>query len=318
MTQSHQAPHAAGIDSPVNRKFKGVWIPAERWLDRSLNITEKVMLAEIDSLETEDRGCYASNRYFAEFFGLSVSRISHIIAGLKEKGLITVELITEGNQLVERRIRLSTPFEKPNTPMLKTQGGYCENSYTPLAKIATPPCENSKVNSISINNTYGCKPNNSPGEAEGLIVSEPAARNEKAEAPAEAQVVHPDPQKTPRAARKSKAEVEDANSLAFLIAKGVDAEIANDWVKARRKKGASEVNSSLWTCLTREAEKANMTPQEAVMYAAAAGWRGFKADWLSTENSSPRERKKVAKPESVKQPTLFDEEVRYEDVVFKL
>ncbi|WP_219846364.1 hypothetical protein, partial [Burkholderia multivorans] len=27
----------------------------------------------------------------------------------------------------------------------------------------------SGVNSISFNNTYGCKPNNSPGEAEGFV-----------------------------------------------------------------------------------------------------------------------------------------------------
>ena len=43
------------------RQFKGVWIPAEVWLDRSLSITEKVMMVEIGSLQDPVRGCYATH-----------------------------------------------------------------------------------------------------------------------------------------------------------------------------------------------------------------------------------------------------------------
>jgi hypothetical protein len=102
--------------SDEKRKFQGVWIPADMWLDRSLSITEKVMLVEIGSLESEDRGCYKSNAEFAEFFGLSASRVSEIVSGLAEKGLVTVELIRDGKRIVERQIRLAKVFEKPNTP----------------------------------------------------------------------------------------------------------------------------------------------------------------------------------------------------------
>jgi hypothetical protein len=49
------------------REFKGVWIPREVWLDRRLNALEKVILIEIDSLDSTERGCYASNKYIAEF-----------------------------------------------------------------------------------------------------------------------------------------------------------------------------------------------------------------------------------------------------------
>ena len=49
-----------------NRDFKGVWIDKSIWLDKNLSATEKVILAEIDSLNNEN-GCYASNNYFAEF-----------------------------------------------------------------------------------------------------------------------------------------------------------------------------------------------------------------------------------------------------------
>lgn len=102
--------------SEERRKFQGVWIPADMWLDRSLSITEKVMLVEIGSLESEDRGCYKSNAEFAEFFGLSASRVSEIISGLAAKHFVTVELVRDGKRVVERRIRLAKVFEKPSTP----------------------------------------------------------------------------------------------------------------------------------------------------------------------------------------------------------
>ena len=76
----------------VSRDFKGIWIPKEIWLDKNLTIQEKVFLAEIDSLEGEN-GCFASNSYFMEFFGLSRDRIIKIIGSLVEKGYITKELI---------------------------------------------------------------------------------------------------------------------------------------------------------------------------------------------------------------------------------
>lgn len=121
--------------SDYTRKFKGVWIPADVWLHRGMSITEKVMLVEIDSLQSADRGCYASNAHFAKFFGLSASRVSEIITSLAMKGMVTVELIRDGKRVVERRVRMNQVFEKPNTysenaanPIRKTEEGYSEKA----------------------------------------------------------------------------------------------------------------------------------------------------------------------------------------------
>jgi hypothetical protein len=129
----------------IDRKFKGVWIPSELWLDRDLSITEKVMMVEIESLEDDVRGCYASNAHFAAFFGLSNSRVSEIISGLSEKGFVSVELIREGKRVVERRIRLSTPFDKPNTPS--------EKASNPFGKGFEPPSENTQGSNTILGNT---------------------------------------------------------------------------------------------------------------------------------------------------------------------
>lgn len=38
----------------MSRKFKGIWIPANVWLGTELSIIEKVLLAEIDSLDNDE------------------------------------------------------------------------------------------------------------------------------------------------------------------------------------------------------------------------------------------------------------------------
>lgn len=74
------------------RSFKGIWIPAEIWLNNELSLIEKVMFAEIDSLDGED-GCYATNEYFTEFFNVSESTITRAIATLKKFGYIDSKMI---------------------------------------------------------------------------------------------------------------------------------------------------------------------------------------------------------------------------------
>ena len=129
----------------IPRRFQGVWIPAELWKNQALSITEKVMLVEIGSLEDDARGCYASNARFAEFFNLSISRVSEIISGLAEKGMVSVEQIRDGVRVVERRIRLVTPFGIPNTPS--------ENSVNPFGKDGEPPSENTQESNTLLSNT---------------------------------------------------------------------------------------------------------------------------------------------------------------------
>jgi len=114
------------------RAFRGVWIPAEIWLNRELSLQEKVMLIEIDSLQHPQKGCFKSNKKLAEFFGLSPNRVSEVISSLKKKGWIRVDQIREGKQIVERRIFMKHPLEKPNGGTRKTEQGYSENRENPI------------------------------------------------------------------------------------------------------------------------------------------------------------------------------------------
>ena len=72
------------------RDFKGVWIPREIWLDDRLNALDKVILTEIDSLDSSEKGCWASNKYIAEFCQCSESKVSQTITKLTKLGYLRV------------------------------------------------------------------------------------------------------------------------------------------------------------------------------------------------------------------------------------
>ena len=97
----------------MERAFKGVWIPAEIWLADDLTVTDKVIYAEIDSFCNRYQSCFASNKHFAKLARISENRVSHIIAGLVEKGYVKRQVIYEedGKTIVQR--------------LLSTTRGYC-------------------------------------------------------------------------------------------------------------------------------------------------------------------------------------------------
>lgn len=82
-----------------SRDFKGIWIPKDVWLSPKLSLMEKVLFVEIHSLDNE-RGCYASNRYFAEFFGVSERQIRTHIGTLRTKGFLSVTIHNRNQRVI--------------------------------------------------------------------------------------------------------------------------------------------------------------------------------------------------------------------------
>lgn len=107
-----------------SRDFKGVWIPAEYWLDPNLTMMEIMFITEIDSLDRGE-GCFASNNHFADFFGITPGRASQIIKSLSKKGYIELTYEREGKQVVRRLIRV---FRKLKGGIENSKGGYLENA----------------------------------------------------------------------------------------------------------------------------------------------------------------------------------------------
>lgn len=100
-----------------SRDFKGVWIPKEIWLSKELTLREKVLLVEIDSLY-KNGSCFATNKYFAEFFGLSRTRISKVINTLVDKSFLKIEYTNSGRRtLTPLSTKVQTPFEQKFKPL---------------------------------------------------------------------------------------------------------------------------------------------------------------------------------------------------------
>lgn len=117
------------------RDFKGIWIPKELWFSKDLTKTELLLFAEIDSLSTTEKGCYASNNYLSKFMGVSSSRISQMITSLVNKKYVDIKLIyakDNPKQVVRRElypinILSRGVVNKLNDPTKYSKRGYLEN-----------------------------------------------------------------------------------------------------------------------------------------------------------------------------------------------
>lgn len=206
-------------ESADYRAFRGIWIPAEVWLSQEMTLQEKVMLVEINSLQHPERGCFKSNRALADFFQLSISRVSEVISSLERKGLVRVELVRAGRQVVERRILMATPFGIPNTPSGKAMN--------PFGKGDEPPSGKAKESNTSLSNTC---------EGEDTRVRAPAC---------------PD---------------------------GVPPSVWRDFLAVRKAKRAPITEIAMHGII-REAGKAGITLEQALVVCIERSWQGFRADW---------------------------------------
>lgn len=126
-----------------NRRFEGIWIPKRLYLTNKFTPREKFFLVEIKSL-SDKNGCYAQNKHFAEFLGVSESHIHTMLQKLKKDGYIELKFEYEGNtKAIKRRfIVLTKAFldEFINEKAVETGGA--KNSTRGGAKNSTQKYNN--------------------------------------------------------------------------------------------------------------------------------------------------------------------------------
>lgn len=110
-------------------------IPAEVRYDKNLRDKAKLLYGEITALSNKDGCCWASNKYFADLYEVSITTISTLVKELVDNGYIESEIIyKDGTKEIEGRY-------------LKIfKGGYLKNFKEGYLK-------NFKHNNTSINNT---------------------------------------------------------------------------------------------------------------------------------------------------------------------
>jgi len=133
-----------------NRAFQGIWIPRDIWLSIHLSVFDKILLAEIDSLDQSDnRHCFATNAYFSEFMGCSEKTITRSISNLTKTGLIkTSTTINDHGSLrtIESLIR-----QKITIPIVDGVSSECLEGDS--QSVHTGDGQNVHHNNTDINNT---------------------------------------------------------------------------------------------------------------------------------------------------------------------
>lgn len=150
----------------AKKEVLGVWIPLNIWLISELSLIERIFLSQIKSLDNTKRGCYASNAYFSDLFGITKGRCSQIITSLKEKGFLKITQKYANNQVVERNIRvvnkLNTLVRKLNGVFNNLKGGAynSKEGYLENAQVNNIPLNSIDYNSIIIEKDFELKKNN--------------------------------------------------------------------------------------------------------------------------------------------------------------
>jgi len=90
----------------IEREFKGVWIPAEVWLDPAMTLTEKALLAEIDSFSGNGKSFYKSNDTIVKEYGVSKSTIARAVKKLADMGYVEVRSDGRNRYITSRQGRL--------------------------------------------------------------------------------------------------------------------------------------------------------------------------------------------------------------------
>ncbi len=123
-------------------------IPATVRYDPALRPNAKLLYGEIRAMASREGYCWASNRYFAELYGLTVKTVSELIRDLARQGHVAVEILRreDTNEVDQRRIWVSRELyearkkeeaealEKERTPIPKNGGSYEENTAEGLPK----------------------------------------------------------------------------------------------------------------------------------------------------------------------------------------
>lgn len=113
-----------------DRDFKGVWIPKEIWLDTRLNMLDKGILVEIDSLDNGIDGCWASNDYLAEFCQCSNTKVSKAVSKLIELGYVTSDCFDGRKRKLQSCLAKNArlPSKKDKAAKQKMQESNIENN----------------------------------------------------------------------------------------------------------------------------------------------------------------------------------------------
>ena len=98
----------------TDRQFKGVWIPAEIWLDKRLTITEKAFYAEVESFAGNGRTFHKTNETIQEEYGIAARTVQRLIKKLVDLDLLECSFNGRQRHLSLGRVAKMTSLHRQN------------------------------------------------------------------------------------------------------------------------------------------------------------------------------------------------------------
>ena len=254
---------SAWEEKESERDFKGAWIPKTVLLCRDLSPVEMLLLVDIDSYKE----CFVSNRKYAIKFDVSISRISHIISSLKDRGYLDVTLTyKKDSKQVEKRILsigdtyrdlLISAYKNKEKP---SRGGVAKNNHRGVAKN-NHTCSQKQLQGVAKNS-----------EDRDTSLEIPITKESNKHIGANACDVVSQPKKSkPRVSQKSKVIPKPAD---------VDKQVWQDWIDMRKQLKAS-VSQTVMTRISNQAAKAGISLNETLCIMLERNWKGFQAEWVA-------------------------------------
>lgn len=233
---------------------------AKAW-EMPLSQSEKLVLLALCDHANDDGVCYPSQEYLAEKCSMSRRSLIDQINKLKAYGIL----------IAERRQKNGGRLANVYTIVLDnfTQ---CANSAHAKSACENSACADSAHANVQITA-------DSCAKFAHAIKEEPSSNHQE-----EPSIYTPPPNGKKQTAGEKKQGVW-VESLELLTGKGVDEQIAKDFIAVRKSHKAPLTMTALGR-IEREAGKAGLSLEQAVCLCAEKGWRGFEAEWLTNSTQS--------------------------------
>jgi hypothetical protein len=170
-------------------KSSGLWIPNSLWLNDDLSVVEKCLLAVINSFESTNAGCFASNEYLGRCVGVTAGRCANILTDLRKRGYLNSTFVDANNRtlsVIRVHENVKDIHENVNPISQKSEAPIHENVKGGSRKREGGVHENVNIyikNTNTVKNKEESKKEvnvyraNTGGEGEHLINSTPAPEN---------------------------------------------------------------------------------------------------------------------------------------------
>ena len=220
--------------------------------EMDLSQGEKLVLLALCDHANDDGVCYPSQKFLAKKCSMSDRSVINQIKRLESCGILTSE----------RRQNSGNRLSNLYTINLDNYKSQSEN-FAPAESAPT-----------KVKNTTELGENFAPSFKE-----EPSSNHQ------EEPSIYTPPSIEPKKQTGEKKQGVWAEGLALITDKGVNEQVAKDFIAVRKSHKAPLTMTALGR-IEREAGKAGLTLEQAVCLCAEKGWRGFEAEWLTNSTQS--------------------------------